>query len=138
MGTTNSDFLPNETGLNLGSPDQEWDGFFQDIVVSGSINTGPNTSDSLQQLSTSQTVGFAGAVHTAIEATGGVAGITLTLPLATFYTGRIIKIKKMDLTAGVITISGSIDGASSYVLINQYQYVVLEGGSSGWDVFGGN
>lgn len=40
MGTTNSDFLPNESGLNLGSPDQQWDGFFKDVTVAGIFSSG--------------------------------------------------------------------------------------------------
>jgi hypothetical protein len=45
MGTVNSDFLPNTTGQNLGSPSQQWDVFAKDIVaqtvsVSGVTGTG--------------------------------------------------------------------------------------------------
>jgi hypothetical protein len=138
MSTTTTDFLPNATGLNLGSPDQRWDGFFDDITVVGSINTGPRTADSVQQLSTSQVVGFAGAIHTFILATGGAIGISLTLPNPNFYSGQVMKIKKTDLTAGAITIVGSIDGSSSYALINQYQYVAVEAGGGLWSVVASN
>lgn len=49
MATTNTDFLPNTTGLNLGSPDQQWDGFFNDLSVTNliagvNITTGNATS----------------------------------------------------------------------------------------------
>jgi len=138
MSTTNTDFLPNATGLNLGSPDQRWDGYFDDIVVTGSINTGPQTSDSVQVLSTSQAVGFAGAVHTMILATGGALGITLTLPSAAGYSGQVMKIKKTDASVGFVSISGSIDGNASYDLSNQYQYVNLEAGNGTWQVVGNN
>lgn len=138
MSTTNTDFLPNTTGLNLGSPDQRWDGFFDDITVVGNIN-GIRSADSVQILSTSQTVGFANAVHTMILATGGsFPGITLSLPNAALYPGQVMKIKKMDLTAGAVTISGSVDGAGSYALTNQYQFVALEAGGGSWNVVGGN
>jgi hypothetical protein len=45
MSTINSDVLPNQTGQNLGSPDQQWDIFAKDIVaqtisVSGVTGTG--------------------------------------------------------------------------------------------------
>lgn len=138
MGTTNTNFVPNATGLDLGSPDQRWDGFFQNILVAGSINTGPQTSDSVQVLSTTQAVGFAGAVHTMILATSGGAGITLTLPTATAYAGQVIKVKKVDAGVGAVTITGSIDGLSSYPLTNQYQYVCLESGNGTWQVVGNN
>jgi len=66
MGTTNSDFLPNASGLNLGSPDQEWDGFFKDIQVTGDINGTlvpiQLTADTVSIFSTNQTLAFSTAV----------------------------------------------------------------------------
>lgn len=138
MGTTNTDFLPNTTGLNLGSPDQEWDGFFQDLVVTGSINGGLTSAESIQNLATSQAVGFALGVNTHIRATGGTLGITLTLPSPLNYAGRTMRFKKMDLTVGAVNLSGTIDGNSSYALTNQYQYVCVESSGSSWDIVGNN
>lgn len=40
MGTSNTDFLPNATGLNLGSPDQEWDGFFNNVSIANNLTVG--------------------------------------------------------------------------------------------------
>jgi len=72
-----------------------------------------------------------------VKATAGVGGITITLPSAT--AGQSVKVKKMDSALGAVTISGgTIDGASSYLLVNRYQYVVLEFDGTAWDVMGGN
>lgn len=40
MATINTDFLPNATGQDLGSPDQQWDGFFKDVKVTGNLFAG--------------------------------------------------------------------------------------------------
>lgn len=40
MGTTNTNFLPNETGLDLGSPTQQWDGFFDNLTVNDTFISG--------------------------------------------------------------------------------------------------
>lgn len=138
MGTVNTNFLPNQTGLNLGSPDQRWNGFFGDILVTGSINGGFSSSDSVQIVSTSQSLGFANSIHTLILATGGVAGISLSLPSAALYSGRIMRIKKTDLSAGAVNLVGSIDGMGSYSLTNQYQFVCLESGNGAWNIVGAN
>jgi hypothetical protein len=63
-----------------------------------------------------------------ILATGGVLGITRTLPNPAVWKNKIFTYKKVDAGAGPITIvtpSGLIDGAATYVLFNQYQTVRL-------------
>ncbi len=45
MATTNSDFLPNVTGLNLGSPDQMWDIYADNITVGGVIVADGNATE---------------------------------------------------------------------------------------------
>lgn len=61
-----------------------------------------------------------------ILATGGVSGITLTLPAPT--AGKIFNIKKIDAGVGAITISapsGTIDGFSSNIVGSQYESLTL-------------
>lgn len=64
-----------------------------------------------------------------IEATGGGSGITLQLPAAAQNPGIIVRVKKVDAGAGAITLQdalgATIDGGSTYLLVNQYQYVWL-------------
>ena len=142
MGTTNSDFLPNSTGLNLGSPDQQWDGYFEDIQVTGNINGTlvpiQLTADTVNIFSTNQTLAFSTAVNATVLATGGGAGIALTLPAATGLEGRTFRINKVDAGVGAVTVVGSIDGMANYPLTNQYQYVSLESGNGTWQVVGNN
>jgi hypothetical protein len=134
MTTYNTNVLPNTTGLDLGSDIQRWDGFFNNLTVTGSLNGGLSSADSVQILTTSQTLGYAGAVHTLILATGSGGGITLALPIG--ISGRRICVKKTDISIGNVNISGSIEGSGTYVLSNQYQYVTLESsdGTSWWVV----
>jgi len=40
MSTASTDFLPNVTGLNLGSPNQQWDGFFDNLTVNDTFISG--------------------------------------------------------------------------------------------------
>jgi hypothetical protein len=64
-----------------------------------------------------------------VEATGGSGGITLTLPSAAANPGALVIVKKVDSGAGAVTLqdaaSANIDGQSTYVLANQFQYVWL-------------
>jgi hypothetical protein len=61
-----------------------------------------------------------------VLATGGLAGITITLPDP--IPGQIFNIKKVDSGVGVITISpssGTIDGAASKTLTSQYDSLTI-------------
>jgi hypothetical protein len=78
------------------------------------------------------------------EASGGGSGIVRTLPSAVANPGMVIRCKKIDAGAGTITYVDAagalIDGASSYILSNQWQYVVLQASniSGNWNVIGNN
>ncbi|RAJ87336.1 hypothetical protein CLV59_10185 [Chitinophaga dinghuensis] len=67
------------------------------------------------------------------------AGITVTLPSPSGITGRIYTIKKIG-TGGIdnsLTINptgGTIDGASTYIIYNDYSYVTLQTDGSNWYV----
>jgi hypothetical protein len=112
--------------------------------------TGPNWNDT-HQITLDSTAYSAnatlpsppGEVEVA-ECTGGSGGITLTLPSAAANPGLVQRVKKVDSGAGPITLvdaaSATIDGAASYVLANQWQYVVLQASRVGgtWNVIGGN
>lgn len=69
-----------------------------------------------------------------ILATGGVSGISLTLPVPT--ASKKITIKKIDSAAGVITIlqnsTDTIDGASSKALYYQYESLTLVSNGTNW------
>lgn len=77
-----------------------------------------------------------------IEGTGGAGGITLSLPSAAANANKVFYAKKVDSGAGAVTINdvaaALIDGDSSYVLLNQWQYVVLQSNGTRWNVIGGN
>ena len=102
------------------------------------IGNSTAANDSVQNLATSQPITFLGATNAFIKATGGVSGITLTLPSATGFSGRSVKVILLDQSIGgvniVTTASQTINGQPSYALTNQYQSVVLESDNANWFV----
>jgi hypothetical protein len=58
----------------------------------------------------------------------------------TAAVGVIFVIKKIDSTVNTVTIATTssqlIDGASTFVLTSQYQYVILQSNATGWSVIG--
>lgn len=71
-----------------------------------------------------------------VLATGGAGGITVTLPTAVGAAGQSACIKKTDSGVGAVTVATTggqtIDGASTYLLVNQYQYVTVQSDGSNW------
>jgi hypothetical protein len=74
--------------------------------------------------------------------TAGVSGITITLPSAVLNSNVFYYIKKVDSAAGSLTIattsSQTIDGQSTYTLINQFQYVKVVSDGANWQIIGNN
>ena len=69
-----------------------------------------------------------------VLATAGAGGFTVTLPPVT--KNAQVFVKKVDAGAGTITISpasGTIDGAASAALINQYDEVLLVADGTNWN-----
>jgi hypothetical protein len=69
-----------------------------------------------------------------VLATGGVAGITLTMPAAA--GGKIVIVKKIDAGAGTVTIlrnsSDTIDGSVQKILYSQYESMTFVSDGSNW------
>lgn len=68
--------------------------------------------------------------------TTGSGGVTATLPAASATAGKYLTFKKIDSGVGALTISGSIDGQTSYVVPAQFQGVRLFSNGSTYDVVG--
>src|SRR5271156_2739425 len=90
----------------------------------------------------SLSLAFFNVPETIVLCYGGAAGITLNLPIG-IPAGiqRVLTLKKMDATVGTVLINAlvsTIDGASSFGLFNQYQYVRLLWDGVQWDVIGNN
>ena len=71
-----------------------------------------------------------------VDASGGA--VTVTLPSPSGIAGRWYSIKKIDSSVNAVTVSGSIEGASSYTLALQYKYVRVQTDGSAWYIFGSN
>jgi Protein of unknown function (DUF2793) len=91
---------------------------------------------SVQSLSTSATISITGIQDTLIKATGGSAGITLTLPTAVGVAGQILRFIKVDSAVGSITLtpdlSQTINSLTTYVLTNQWQTISMESDNANW------
>ncbi|MFZ2545220.1 MAG: hypothetical protein WAW80_04540 [Candidatus Saccharimonadales bacterium] len=78
-----------------------------------------------------------GAAMNMCDATTGA--LTMTLPTASVSNGTTYYFMKSDSSANTVTIAGTINGATNYVLTAQYKYVIVVGNGSGlWYVFGSN
>ena len=72
------------------------------------------------------------------DATSGA--FPLTLPSAALNAGRVLAIKKSDVSANAVTVtragSDTIDGATTHVLSAQYNFVVLINDEDGdiWNI----
>jgi hypothetical protein len=102
-----------------------------------SQNSGSGNSYTVQTIATSGSLVVSLVSDTLIEATGGSAGITLTLPSAINFSGEIMVVK-MDDTLGEISIAAvsgqTVSGLSTYILNNQWQSISLVSDNSNWIV----
>lgn len=79
------------------------------------------------------------AADDVVLGTGGAgAGITLTLPSPSANPGMIVIIKKVDSGVGPVIINPNgaetIDGQTSWQLVNQWQFVELASDATNWQV----
>lgn len=74
--------------------------------------------------------------------TTGVSGITRTLPSASGNAGSVFVLKKTDSAAGIVTVSTTggqtVDGQSSWLVTNQFQFLAVVSDGSNWQVFSAN
>ena len=62
--------------------------------------------------------------------------ITLTLPSASSVTGRIYYFIKIDSSVNTVIIAGTINGASNFILTNQYQAISLYSNGTNYEILG--
>lgn len=67
------------------------------------------------------------------------AGFSITLPAASSNAGKVFRIKKVDSSANVVTIaragSDTIDGATSFTLISQYESATVISDGTNWYLY---
>lgn len=78
------------------------------------------------------------AIDDILLATGGGAGITLTLPTAASAFRRVFTVKKVDAGVGVVTVDGSgaetIDGAASVLIVSQFESFDFYSSGTSWHI----
>ena len=95
--------------------------------------------DNVVPVAVSTLLTFGTARRTVVPATGGIGGITVTLPNAAQGTGKVFVVKKIDAGVGVVTVAsagGNIDTATTYLLTTQGQKVEVTSDGTNWQVTG--
>jgi hypothetical protein len=112
MGTVNTNFLPATTGLNLGSPDQSWNGYFQNVVLSDIVTMLGTTSG-----------------NPALSISSAINLITMTLsgnvaPTITGVPGMVMFSIAQNSTGGWVFTwpSGTVNGMTVGTDANQISY----------------
>jgi hypothetical protein len=111
-----------------------------DVTISSS---GSGLSpDYVQNISTSVALGFGGATNAMVKASAGGSGISPTLPNATTCTGQKVTVIQIDSGIGGVNITAILGqtigcfSATTYMLTNQEQCVVLESDGFNWMIVG--
>ena len=65
-----------------------------------------------------------------VDATAGAVSITLPTPTS----GRVLCVKKIDATASVVTLTGTVDGVVNPTLPTQYNSRMIQGDGSTWNL----
>lgn len=106
----------NGVGINTTTPKSNFE-------VNGSFGQTVTTVSSSTALDSTQSI---------VVCNNGATAINLTLPSVSGCSGRIYTIKKSTASTGNVTITGTIDGASNYVLKNANESVTLLSNGSEW------
>jgi len=134
--TTNFDLI--KPGVNDPTDQDLWGGYLNDDldIIDSQLLVASNFVTSSK--TTAYTV-VAEDNKKLIEGDATGASFTITLPpAATTQDGFTIAFKKTDVTANTVTIDGNasetIDGATSYILANRYDFVVLQCDTTTWNI----
>lgn len=73
-----------------------------------------------------------------IVGSAGAGAFPINLPAASVLTGRILILKKGDASANAVTVTragaDTIDGATTVVLANQYEFVGIQSDGADWHI----
>jgi len=66
------------------------------------------------------------------DATSG--SITITLPSSSLVTGQRHRIERIDATGNLVTVAGTINGLTNYLLSVQYEGITVEYNGTAWEI----
>lgn len=107
--------------------------------VTSAIQTQLNakTGGSATAKSADYTVTDTDGIYTVLMTTSST-NRTVTLPTASDNSGRVISVKKVDTGTGKCTVDGegseTIDGATTFDLVDQDDYVTMQCDGTGWNI----
>jgi hypothetical protein len=103
-----------------------------------SVGSGGGSADLVTQVFTSQSLALPTGGNLYVQATAGVAGITLTLQSAAGVSGQKATILQVDQGLGGVLVNTTggqtINGGTSYELTNQWQSFTVESNNANWRV----
>ena len=74
------------------------------------------------------------AVGEFVDVDASAAAVTVTLPSVSASKGRIVGVSKVDTSANLVTVSGTINGQSSVSITRQYTALVFMSNGSEWRI----
>jgi hypothetical protein len=99
---------------------------------------GGGSADSIITVATSQGITLPTGGNLYVQATAGIAGLTLTLQTATGVGGQKATIIQVDQGIGGVLVNTTggqtINGGTSYELTNQWQSFTVESNNANWRV----
>jgi hypothetical protein len=110
------------------------------VKFNGTVSQGGTTHTSFvnNKLVTVSSATYTAGNEYIIHANASAAPIVITLPTASTASGRTYHIKKTDSSANTVTIDPSgtetIDGAATYVILTQYESVMMVSDATNWYV----
>jgi len=109
------------------------------IIIAQYITSATSTGNIYNPISTKTTAyTISGATDSYIRADATSGAFNVTLPTASSFTGFEYIIKKTDVSANAVTVVGTIDGVTNYLLSTQYKYLRVRSNGTNWDNVGNN
>lgn len=145
MPTATTNFGLSKPLVNNPTDQDLWGGYVNtdldsiDGLLETSLNWTPSSKSGTITVTAptaaSTTTGSAKILYLCDAAGGAFAA---NLPAASTCSGMAVAFKKIDATANAITVTPNgadkIDGAASYIINAQYQYLIISSDGTNWDI----
>jgi hypothetical protein len=121
--------------------------FVNPVTDTGGSITGPSEWNDLHDITNAVATLTANTTivvdtHETVYGNSAGSDITFTLPTAVGISGRRFRFMRINSGAGNVIIDGAgsetINGALTYTLTNQYQYLEIESDGSNWIIWDNN
>jgi trimeric autotransporter adhesin len=129
----------NSGGTALSAVDEKGNLGLGTAAPNSTLHTNGSFSTAVASVSSNTTLTEANSL---VLVNAGGSDRTITLPTASGITGRIYTIKKVDSGSKKVVVDGrnseTIDGAATFNLTSQWDYVTIQSDGSNWMIIGQN